>query len=361
MRKPLRSITGLAAAGLLALAVVPSNAAPRAERELLGIRIWNKYSDVLSRFGQPTRIENGLVTSSGEGGQTVAGGAPGMGGMPGMPGGMGPRMGGMMGSGGPMGMGMGGRMGSGGPMGGMPGMPGGMMGSGGKMGAMMGGMGMPGMPGGMGMPGSGGPMGMGMPGMPGMGGAGGGAGTQGNTSDEATQTWIYQHGPITNFFVLNKDGRVVQIESSGLSGSGGVTAQGVRLGDPVAKVYRAYGWTGKVSKNGTAALLDYTRESHAAFIVQDKDGRGPVVVDIMVTLLDVGPPNPLGTGAGVAAGGGMGMGMPGMPGGMMGSGGRMGMGAMMGGKMSPGAMGMGMPGGMGGGRGKRGGGMGAAN
>jgi hypothetical protein len=286
MRKPLRSITGLAAAGLLALAVVPSNAAPRAERELLGIRIWNKYSDVLSRFGQPTRIENGLVTSSGEGGQTVAGGAPGMGGMPGMPGGMGPRMGGMMGSGGPMGMGMGGRMGSGGPMGGMPGMPGGMMGSGGgKMGAMMGGMG---------MPGSGGPMGMGMPGMPGgmggesMGGMGGGE--QAASADEEV-TWVYEHkgkSPVTDFFLFNRDGRLIQAGSFGYSG-GAITSRGVHLGDPVAKIFATYGFTGNMVKDAARSTmtLDYSKEKNVAFQLLDRhNGLGYRVVGITVGLTD---------------------------------------------------------------------------
>jgi hypothetical protein len=357
MLMPLRSIAGLGAVGLLTLAVVPSNAAPRAERELLGIRIWNRFSDVLRLHGQPTRIENGLVSSSADGGQTVGAGAPGGGGFAGAPG--------MSGRPGMPGMGgMPGMMGSGGPMGGKMGAMGmpGMGGSGGRMGGMTTGMGMPGMPGSGGGMGRMGAMGIGAeggPGMPGMGGAGGGIGIQGDQSDEARQTWIYQHGAITNFFVFNKDGRVVQIESSGLSGTGGVTARGIKLGDPVAKVYRAYGWTGKVSRNGSATLLDYTRESHAAFTVQDEKGRGPVVVDIAVTLLDVGPPNPLGSGSSIAGGPGMpGMGgMPGMPGmgGMPRMGGMMGSGGPMGGKM--GAMGMpGATGGMGApGRGKFGG------
>ncbi len=351
MRKPFRSATGLAAAGLLILAVVPSNAAGRAERELLGIRIWNKFSDVLNRYGQPTRIENGLITASGEGGAQAPGGAPGIPGVPGMSG-MGGMGGGMSGMGGGMGSG-GGMSGKMGGMRGAMGMPGmsGMPGMGGGMGSggARGGMSMPGAEGAMGMPGMSG-MG-GMPGMSGVTGAGGGEQTQ---ESEARSTWIYQRGPITNFFVFNKDGRVIQIESSGLSGSGGVTARAIRLGDLVAKVYRAYGWTGKVAKSGSAVTLDFTRESHVAFIVQDMKGRGPAVVDITVTLLDAPSPNPLGSGAAVAGGPGMGGGMPGMSGmsGMSGMGG-----GMMGAMGRPSMSGMGS-GGMGGRRsgGKMGGG-----
>jgi len=346
MRKPFRNATGIAVAGLLTLSIVPSFAAPRAERELLGIRIWNKFSDVLSRYGQPTRIENGLVTASGSMGAEAGGGTPGI---PGAPGAVG---GGSMMSGG------GGKMG-GMSMPGMPGMGGAMMSGGGGrpggmsmpgMGMMSGGGGRPGMMGGgkgddggmSGMPG------MGMPGMgmPGMGGAQ-------SEDSEARSTWIYQRGPISNFFVFNKDGRVIQIETSGLSGSSAVTGRGVKLGDPVAKVYNQYGWTGKVAKSGTSTSLDFTRESHAAFLVQDMKAKGPIVVGMTVTLLDAPAPGALGSGTSVAGGpagmpgsmGGGGMAMPGMPsmgGGMM-SGGA-GMGARRGGKMGA----MGMPGMVGG-------------
>ena len=43
----------LSAAGMLTLSATCANA-QRAERELLGIRLWNKYSTVLQKYGQPT-------------------------------------------------------------------------------------------------------------------------------------------------------------------------------------------------------------------------------------------------------------------------------------------------------------------
>jgi len=295
-----RTTRGLSAIALGAiLATVAGSATAQGEKGLLGLRIWDsKWRNVLAKYGQPTRIEVGAVTTgAGQAGGAAGGsGMPGMmGGMgmagsggPGLPGlgGMGPRMGGMMGSGGPMGMGMGGRMGSGGPMGGMPGMPGGMMGSGGgKMGAMMGGMG---------MPGSGGPMGMGMPGMPGgmggesMGGMGGGE--QAASADEEV-TWVYEHkgkSPVTDFFLFNRDGRLIQAGSFGYSG-GAITSRGVHLGDPVAKIFATYGFTGNMVKDAARSTmtLDYSKEKNVAFQLLDRhNGLGYRVVGITVGLTD---------------------------------------------------------------------------
>jgi hypothetical protein len=221
-----------------------------------------------------------------------------------------PSMGGMAGSGGRglpafggMGPGMsmpgmagsGGRMGMGGPGMSMPG----MAGSGGRMG-----MGMPGMPGGFRMPGSGGPMGMGMgkmgdeggpgmggmPGIPGIGGAPGMGGEQASTPEEEV-TWVYEHkgkSPVTDFFLFNRDGRLIQAGSFGYSG-GAVTSRGVRLGDPVGKIYAVYGWTGDMVKDAARSTmtLDYSKSKNVAFQLLDRhDGRGYRVVGITVGLTD---------------------------------------------------------------------------
>ena len=61
MRNTLRGTAG-AAAGLLVLAALPAQAAPR-ESSLLGIKLWRTYRDVLAKHGQPTRIEVGAVTA----------------------------------------------------------------------------------------------------------------------------------------------------------------------------------------------------------------------------------------------------------------------------------------------------------
>src|SRR5690348_10226267 len=102
MRSMLRVAVGVSALGLLAVAAAPSQAAAPAERSLFGIRIWRPWSEVLSKYGQPTRIEVGAVVN----------GAPAGGGAAGGMGMMGP-----YGPGAPVGMGMGRPPFSGGGMG----------------------------------------------------------------------------------------------------------------------------------------------------------------------------------------------------------------------------------------------------
>lgn len=342
--------------GLLTLAAcAPAvQAQGRAERGMLGIRLWNSYSTVLAKHGPPTSVETGLAMPGTTGAPAQAAGTaggmvPGM--MPGMPGSAG-----MMGQGMPPSAAMGGyaaaarsmglnRMAGrmGGPMAGAPmsGMP---MGVGGKMGgAMAGGAAdLPGAP-------------MGMNGMP--GGLAAGEGIASSPSEEVAATWVYQHGSVVDTYAFNKDGRVIQIASfnplaaQGHVGGGGVTARGVRLGDPAAKVYRDYGWA-KIDATGGAPLLDYTRKDHVAFYMADSK-RGPVVTGIAITLLDNLPGAVQPAGPETLANGGMpGMGMPMMGGAAMGAprmGGPMGMmgGPRMGGParsgspMAAGAMGVG--------------------
>src|ERR1041385_3103908 len=74
MRSSLRGLTGLAATGLFALTAIAANAA--VERQLLNVKIWQTYKDVLAKHGQPTRIEIGAVESPIDGGGSAGGGAP---------------------------------------------------------------------------------------------------------------------------------------------------------------------------------------------------------------------------------------------------------------------------------------------
>ncbi len=295
-----RGMIGVASTSVLLLTGAVAASQAQGERSLLGVRIWDsRWRDVLSRHGQPTRIEVGAVVTGAGGAQ--AGGIPGMGGMGGgggLPGvgGMGPGMsmpgmGGGMGSGG----GMGGAMGKMRGAMGMPGMPGGMSGGGGMsmpgMPGMGGGMGSGGARGGMSMPGAEGAMGMpGMGGMGGIPGMGGGAGDQTASSEEEV-TWVYDRGgkiPVTNFFLFNRDGRLIQAQSFGYSG-GAVTARGLKLGDTVAKIFGTYGWTGNMVKDNAKGTmtLDYGKEKNVAFQLLDRhDGRGYRVVGITVGLTD---------------------------------------------------------------------------
>lgn len=345
MRILVRSAVCLAAASMMVLAAAPSNAAQRAERELLGIRIWRNYRDVLKKYGPPTRIEIGEAIGQ-PGGQPGGGGyagaagvgaaLPGMpaGGLPGLPGFGGPAM--MPGGAMPQmpgaipGMISGmpptatpGRVGAMGPMGPamapgtgatgrsplqlgrsrrdlreeeeIPGIiPGPMVGTRG-LSPMAVGPGRPGVPGavmpgmldvpGIGPGGMLGPLGVAarQPGAVGFTGAGG---TQSSEMAAGEVTWVYEKGPHTFMFLFNKDGRVIQISSYGYKG-GGVTSRGVRLGDPVHKVYAAYGWTDKVIRSGNNLTLDYGESSHVAFQLTDLgDGKGYKVVGIIVALTE---------------------------------------------------------------------------
>jgi len=312
MRTSLRGIIGLAAAaGLLgAAALGPAEAAPGGEKRLLGINLFRTWRDVLAKHGQPTRIEVGPATP---GGGAPGQGAIGMGfgaGAIGAPGrGMGPTLPalGSMGMGSPYGaMGPGGpppgmsgmygammRGAPGSPYGGGPSMPGmpsmaGPARGGGKMGAMAGGEDGPALPGGA-PAAMAGPMGSGGMAALMMGGprAALGTGAAASTSTgEGEVTWIYERGQLTYMFLFNKDGRVIQIQEFGYSG-GAPTGRGVKLGDPVGRIYQQYGWPDNATKNGTQLTLDYSRKANVAFQLID-EGKGARVVGITIAVTELG-------------------------------------------------------------------------
>ncbi len=318
MRNVLRGAAVLAVTGMVGLAAVPAWAqAP--ERELLGVKIWRSWKDVLQKHGQPTRIEVGAVSgggaaAGGAGGGMMGGGGGGAAG----PGGASSKMGAMMGGGG-----------------GLPGLGGSSSGGGAAMGNQMrsmmtgrmgGGMSMP--PGAMGGPGgpTGGGLGLGlgnpmsgMMGMMGGGGMGAGGGGGAASSDgEGEVTWVYERGASTYNFLFNKDGRIIQIQSFGYSGAGN-TSRGVKLGDATDKVYKAYQWPDSLSKTADTLTLDYSSKAQVAFqLANRKDGKGLRVVGITVALTDgakIRMTGPGGTGMGSGFGASGGMGGPGAVGG----------------------------------------------
>jgi hypothetical protein len=280
----------------LTLAVTGAEAAPplpQPENSLLGIHLMSRFSDVLSKFGQPTDIQVGSpvaptapdTAAPGMGGANgPMGGAPGMGrmgGMPGMPGGMMGRMGGApMGMSGPGGLpgfaggssAMSGRqyMMQQGRGGGMPGGPPmGMVGGGGKEGPPTGMMGrMGGMPG-MGLPGFQSGNTTGLP-----GGIGSGATPQTEENGPADTTWWYRY-PKTGLyyaFLFNKDGRVIQIQEFGWAGGkGSATRQGITLGASLGDLVRKYGWSEDGEKAGSELTLRYGDRARLAFqLVKNK-------------------------------------------------------------------------------------------
>jgi hypothetical protein len=199
------------------------------ENSLAGIKLGRKASEVLLKWGNPTRI----TLSGGQAAQpAAAAGGPGM--MPGMGGGaMMPGMGG-----GAMMPGMG--------SGAMPGMGGGAM-------PGMGGGAMPGMAGGgPGMPGMG--MGMGM-------GAGAGAGapaaaSSNLSSNEVVWTYDLTNG-ITIEFVISEN-VVTQITVGGIGPWGpSRTAMGLQLGDTYKLVIWVAGYPESQEFSGRFLRLSY--------------------------------------------------------------------------------------------------------
>jgi hypothetical protein len=314
MRNMLRGAVGLTA-GFLILTAAPVEAQTR-ESSLLGIKLWRTWRDVLTKHGQPTRIEVGAVTAPVPG--QNAGQAAGMmgGGMPGpmagaamgmSPGGPMPGMGsmGMMGGPGMSGQAMAmsrmmsQRGGMGSPGGGMasgppPGVGGSMGGGSSKMGAMMGSMGSPGggpqLPG---MEGAGGDLGLRGFGSPGggpgpgamMGSMGAMGGQQAQASAEGEVTWVYEKpAGLTYMFLFNKDGRVIQISQFGYRG-GARTSRGVALGSAVRDVYAKYGWANSSAKAGNQLTLDYSHKANVAFQLLNR-GKGAQVVGVTVAITE---------------------------------------------------------------------------
>ncbi|MCC6446629.1 MAG: hypothetical protein IT210_24645 [Armatimonadetes bacterium] len=294
-----------------------------AERSLAGIRVGRKYTTILQKYGNPTRIEVGAggggttTTLPGGAGGGMMGGRPGGmmgGGGPGMMGGGGPGMmgaggrpGGMMGGAGGPGM-MGGAggpgmMGGGGP-GMMGGRPSGMMGGAGGPG-MMGGAGGPGMMGGGGpgmMGGAGGPGMMGGAGGPGMMGRGpmtggpgslpavtGGASTTPGGIGPITVTegpsqvvrWIYELKNVVLEFTIDSDGTILQVTAIGERWPTARTSKGVTLGTSYKDALRRHGFPKAHSSLGVNIIrADYSSSQRMALTFQDKK-----VVSITVALV----------------------------------------------------------------------------
>jgi hypothetical protein len=334
-------ITRIAPAGALGAVLLAASmmaqAAQPAERELLGVRIWRDYATVLKTHGEPTRVVPGMALppeigvgsinvnmQAAQYGGAMAPRGPMMGSSMGMVGPPGMPMGamssaGMMGrsmptAGGGQSIGGGGMgrvtgaksedqddIGAGSPVGGsapraggtvtMPG-AGGMSGmvtppqygsSAGMVSPVLPGPGMMGglrgvMPGGMTMPGGGAAM---------LNRMGGQVGAQSQIqaalpSEEVKETWVYVKGQQTNYFMFNKDGRVIRIQSFGTAGSA-KTSRSIGLGDPVSRVYAKYGWADKTIRQGDSLTLDYSQKYHVVFDLLDRhDGKGMRVVGITI-------------------------------------------------------------------------------
>lgn len=262
---------------VFASAAAPKKAAPKksgAENGLIGIKLYDTGTKVVSVYGTPDQIEavNVATMSSTGGGGGSPFGNPGGGFGP--AGGMGGR-----GGGGPMGMpgserddigpstpvpafqgGPGGAPGMRAPgMGGPPGMS-----SGGGMGAPGG---MPGGFGGRGGMSPGGGMGSGAP------RGGGGA------SENAVYTrWIYNRNASKYGFVIDKYGHVVQIEATGIQNAKVRTSRGVGFGATFAQLIKTYNAPEGYEISGDNVLVKYLSKYKVAFRLSRLGETKPQVV-----------------------------------------------------------------------------------
>jgi len=257
-----------------------------AESELVGVRLYDSSLKVITLYGNPDEIQP-LTFGGGQQGNSGFNGGAGFGG-PGRRGGMGPGgPGGFPGAGGPGGAPgpLGPSTASGDesfPIGSSPfdfgdeafnqapmGMGNGKLGRPGMAPGM--GPGGPGGPGGpMGGPGYGGggrsPMG-GIPGMPGGGpGAGRTPGVGGGAAEAVTYTrWIYKRNNNQYAFVVDKNGRVLQIEAIGLSSGKVRTKRGVGFGSTFAQIVKDYSNPDGYEIAGDNIMVKYLIKDKVAF------------------------------------------------------------------------------------------------
>jgi len=249
------------------------------ESGLLGIKLFDPAVRVVNVYGTPDSIEPVAVGGVQQGGGGGGGNPFGAGGPGGPPGG--PRGGGRFGGGG------GGPAGpAAAPAGGaesrtpptpgfefgndilqmgpssMPGAPGGPSGPAGR-------------PGVGGAPGPGGPGGFGAP-----GGGGGAPPRFGGGAGEATTftRWVYNRTGSRYGFIIDKFGRVVQIEAIGLQNNKVRTGRGVKFGDTFAKLIKTYRTPDGYEISGDNVLVKFLSKSRVAFRLSRLGPKKPQVV-----------------------------------------------------------------------------------
>jgi hypothetical protein len=241
-----------------------------AERGLIGVNLYDSGKKVVSLYGSPDDIQavslgGGTTSAPGGGGGPGFGGAGGGRGFPGGPGG--PGGGGRGGA--PAGadwtdpygfpdhlmlQGPPGFPPSGGaaPMGGPSGPPGGFPG------------GRPGGPGGF----------------PGGAPGGGGAPGLGGGATETTQytRWVYNRGGSKYGFIIDNQGRVVQIEAIGLQNNRVKTRRGLGFGATFAQIIKTYGTPDGYEVGADSILVKYLVNKKVAFRLTRLREKQPHVV-----------------------------------------------------------------------------------
>jgi hypothetical protein len=293
--------TGIALCALTMAATASNASAPKkttgAETGLVGIKLYDNAVRIVKLYGSPDVIQAvtiGGATSMGgpAGGGAAAGGfRPGgfgggfPGGAAGVPGGPPMRPGGPA-VGSPKG---GGRAGGAGaaadqynPFGfsnqmfrqmGPPGLPPGFGGAGAPGGPPSG---MPGGPAGFGGAGPGG--------MPGKGGNFGTPGVGGGAAEEATYTrWVYNRSNSKYGFIVDRQGRVLQIEAIGITNPKVRTRRGIGFGNTFAQIVQTYGTPDGYEISGDSLLMRYlTRDKVAFRLTRLSDKKPHVVTGVVV-------------------------------------------------------------------------------
>lgn len=117
----------------------------------------------------------------------------------------------------------------------------------------------------------------------GPGGGGGQGGAQGQDSRILYTRWIYKRGNSRFGFILDRFGRIIQIEAIGANDSRVVTNRGIRYGAKFADIIRAYGVPDAYEINGNSLVLRYLVKNKVAFRLNRlKDDAPHVVTGIVV-------------------------------------------------------------------------------
>lgn len=90
--------------------------------------------------------------------------------------------------------------------------------------------------------------------------------------------WIYNRNGSKYGFILDKSGKVVQIEAVGISNAKVRTVRGIGFGADFKKIIKTYGMPEKYEISGDTLLLRYLTRSKVAFRLSRLGEKRPVVV-----------------------------------------------------------------------------------
>jgi hypothetical protein len=128
-------------------------------------------------------------------------------------------------------------------------------------------------------PGIGAPPGQGAPTAGGTGGQGGGVpGAGGNVDKVQFTRWVYNRDNNKYGFIVDKFGRVVQIEAIGLTNPKVKTKRGITFGSSYASVFKAYANPDEYEISGETVVLRYLSRSKVAFRLSRLGTKKPQVV-----------------------------------------------------------------------------------